>query len=34
MDAGEIVEVAGAEEFFQAPRSDRAREFLRQILSH
>jgi ABC-type polar amino acid transport system ATPase subunit len=34
MDAGEIVEVAPPEEFFRAPRSDRAKAFLRRILSH
>jgi ABC-type polar amino acid transport system ATPase subunit len=34
MDAGEIVEVARPEEFFRAPQSDRAKAFLRQILSH
>jgi len=34
MDAGEIVEVAPPEEFFRAPQSDRAKAFLRRILSH
>ena len=33
-DAGEIVEVAPPEEFFRAPQSDRAKAFLRRILSH
>jgi len=34
MDAGEIVEVSSPDEFFRAPRSERAKVFLRQILSH
>lgn len=34
MDAGEIVEVAGTEKFFNEPESDRAREFLSRILAH
>ena len=34
MDGGEIVEDAAKEEFFAAPRSDRARQFLSKILSH
>lgn len=34
MDAGEIVEIAGAEKFFNAPESDRAQEFLSRILAH
>ena len=32
MDKGEIVEIAPAEEFFEAPRSERLRSFLAQIL--
>ena len=34
MDQGEIVEVATPQEFFAAPKSDRARTFLGQILAH
>jgi len=34
MDAGEIVEAAEPEEFFSAPRSERTRSFLGQILHH
>jgi general L-amino acid transport system ATP-binding protein len=34
MDHGEIVESAPAKRFFEAPRSDRAKLFLSQILSH
>jgi glutamate/aspartate transport system ATP-binding protein len=34
MDQGEIVEDAVKEEFFGAPRSDRAQKFLSKILSH
>jgi glutamate/aspartate transport system ATP-binding protein len=34
MDQGEIVEDALKEEFFGAPRSDRAQKFLSKILSH
>jgi general L-amino acid transport system ATP-binding protein len=34
MDAGEIVEAADPETFFQRPRTDRAELFLSQILSH
>ncbi len=34
MDAGEIVEDTDAEQFFQAPKSQRAREFLQQVLTH
>src|SRR5881398_2468744 len=34
MDAGRIVEEAPPEEFFTAPRSDRARDFLSKILTH
>ncbi|MDR2946997.1 MAG: amino acid ABC transporter ATP-binding protein [Candidatus Adiutrix sp.] len=32
MDEGELVERAGAEDFFQNPHSDRARQFLEKIL--
>lgn len=32
MDRGEIVEIASAEEFFEAPRSERLKSFLAQIL--
>ena len=34
MDEGEIVEVAPPADFFGAPKSDRAKLFLSQILSH
>ncbi len=34
MDAGEIVETAPPEEFFAAPKSQRCKTFLSQILSH
>jgi len=34
MDAGRIVEEAPPEEFFTAPRSERARDFLSKILTH
>ncbi|WP_192771813.1 amino acid ABC transporter ATP-binding protein [Plantactinospora soyae] len=34
MDDGRIVESAGPEEFFAAPRSERARDFLSKILQH
>ena len=34
MDAGEIVETAPPADFFASPKSDRARKFLDQILSH
>lgn len=34
MDAGEIVEEAEPEMFFDAPKYDRTKEFLKQILSH
>ncbi len=34
MDDGEIVEDAGPDEFFTAPKSPRARDFLSKILSH
>ena len=34
MDQGEIVETAPPEEFFAAPRTERARLFLSQILGH
>jgi general L-amino acid transport system ATP-binding protein len=34
MDKGEIVEVADPDVFFTAPKSDRTRLFLKQILTH
>jgi ABC-type polar amino acid transport system ATPase subunit len=34
MDRGEIVEAAPTEKFFASPRSQRAKQFLSQILSH
>ena len=34
MDAGEIVEQGGPEQFFGAPRSERCQKFLSQILQH
>jgi len=34
MDGGEIVESASAAEFFETPRSDRAKAFLAKILKH
>ena len=34
MDRGEIVEKAPPAEFFSAPRTERCREFLSQILHH
>jgi glutamate/aspartate transport system ATP-binding protein len=34
MDAGEIVETAGASKFFDAPQSERAKAFLAKILKH
>jgi general L-amino acid transport system ATP-binding protein len=34
MDKGEIVESANTEEFFAAPKSDRTKLFLSQILEH
>jgi len=34
MDAGQIVEVQPPQEFFAAPRSERAQDFLSKILSH
>ena len=34
MDGGEIVESAQASEFFDAPKSERARGFLAKILKH
>jgi len=34
MDDGQIVEAATPQEFFSAPKSDRARDFLSKILSH
>jgi glutamate transport system ATP-binding protein len=34
MDDGAIVEIAPPEQFFSAPTSDRARDFLSKILIH
>ena len=34
MDAGEIIEEAPPEDFFSAPKSDRTKKFLDQVLSH
>jgi ABC-type polar amino acid transport system ATPase subunit len=34
MDGGEIVETADAENFFSAPKSERAKAFLARILKH
>jgi glutamate transport system ATP-binding protein len=34
MDDGRIVETGTPDEFFAAPRTDRARDFLSKILSH
>jgi general L-amino acid transport system ATP-binding protein len=34
MDKGEIVEMAPPKEFFAAPRNERTRLFLSQILAH
>jgi polar amino acid transport system ATP-binding protein/general L-amino acid transport system ATP-binding protein len=34
MDAGEIVEEAAPENFFKAPKNDRTKKFLSQILTH
>ena len=34
MDAGQIVEEAPPEEFFAAPATQRARDFLSKVLSH
>jgi ABC-type polar amino acid transport system ATPase subunit len=34
MDAGEIVEIAAPQEFFTKPATERARQFLNQILAH
>ena len=34
MDKGEIVEQAAPEQFFNAPKSDRTKLFLSQILHH
>ena len=34
MDDGRLVEAAKPQEFFSAPRSDRAKDFLSKILSH
>ena len=34
MEAGEILEDAPKDQFFNAPRSERAQQFLSKILSH
>jgi ABC-type polar amino acid transport system ATPase subunit len=34
MDAGEIVETAAPKDFFTKPKTERARQFLNQILAH
>ena len=34
MDQGEIVEIAGPEEFFRAPKAERSRRFLELIIRH
>jgi len=34
MDHGEIIETGKPEEFFEAPKSERCRKFLSQILQH
>ena len=34
MDGGEIIELASAKEFFTNPKSERAQQFLKQILRH
>jgi ABC-type polar amino acid transport system ATPase subunit len=34
MDEGSVVEDAPTAQFFEAPRSDRARQFLSRILHH
>jgi ABC-type polar amino acid transport system ATPase subunit len=34
MDRGEVVETSAPEEFFAAPKSERTRAFLGQILHH
>jgi ABC-type polar amino acid transport system ATPase subunit len=34
MDAGEILEIATPDEFFEAPQTERARAFLSKIFSH
>jgi glutamate transport system ATP-binding protein len=34
MDAGRILEVAPPNEFFDAPQTERARDFLSKILAH
>ena len=34
MDAGEIVETGSPDEFFDSPKSERTKLFLKQILSH
>jgi glutamate transport system ATP-binding protein len=34
MDEGSVVETAAPSDFFSAPKSDRAKDFLSKILSH
>jgi glutamate transport system ATP-binding protein len=34
MDGGQVVEVATPAEFFDHPRTDRARDFLSKVLTH
>jgi len=34
MDEGEIIEQAAPEEFFSAPKNERTKSFLAQILAH
>jgi general L-amino acid transport system ATP-binding protein len=34
MDHGEIIETGTPEEFFEAPKSERCKQFLSQILQH
>jgi ABC-type polar amino acid transport system ATPase subunit len=34
MDAGQVVEIAPPEQFFDNPESDRAKDFLSKILTH
>ncbi len=34
MDSGEIIEDCASEDFFTTPKTQRARDFLSQIISH
>jgi ABC-type polar amino acid transport system ATPase subunit len=34
MDRGEIVESAGPQDFFENPKTDRAKDFLSKVLTH